>query len=108
MNRLTIKNNLIQALSEIYEEGEARSIARIVFEDIFPITVDFSVEHQEQLNTIQARLLAGEPIQYVLGQADFFGLKLEVDPAVLIPRQETEELVALVIENNGRRFQGKI
>lgn len=110
MNRLTIKNNFVQALSSIYEKGEAKSIARIVFEDVFPITklVDFSQANQEQLNEIQARLLAGEPVQYILEQADFYGLKLKVSPAVLIPRQETEELVALIVEHCGKRFTGRI
>ncbi|MEN0050382.1 MAG: peptide chain release factor N(5)-glutamine methyltransferase [Bacteroidota bacterium] len=110
MNRLAIKNNFVQALLAIYGEGEARSIARIVMEDVFPITksFDFSQVDQVQLNDIQARLLTGEPVQYVLEQADFYGLKLKVSPAVLIPRQETEELVALVVENCGKGFRGSI
>ncbi|MCC7466480.1 MAG: peptide chain release factor N(5)-glutamine methyltransferase, partial [Saprospiraceae bacterium] len=37
-------------------------------------------------------------VQYILGEADFFGLKFLVNPSVLIPRQETEELVAWVLE----------
>lgn len=44
-----------------------------------------------------ARRLAREPVQYVLGHADFFGLRLLVSPAVLIPRPETEELVEDVL-----------
>ncbi|MFN3597415.1 MAG: peptide chain release factor N(5)-glutamine methyltransferase [Rubricoccaceae bacterium] len=44
-----------------------------------------------------ARRLAREPVQYVLGHADFFGLRLYVSPAVLIPRPETEELVEDVL-----------
>ena len=39
------------------------------------------------------RRIRGEPLQYVLGHADFFGLRLAVTPAVLIPRSETEEVV---------------
>ncbi|MBL7806752.1 MAG: peptide chain release factor N(5)-glutamine methyltransferase, partial [Saprospiraceae bacterium] len=52
----------------------------------------------ELLDRIEARLLQGEPVQYILGEADFFGLKFLVNPSVLIPRQETEELVAWVLE----------
>ena len=44
-----------------------------------------------------ARLAAGEPLQYVLGYADFLGMRLRVTPAVLIPRPETEELCRRVI-----------
>ncbi|WP_434432077.1 peptide chain release factor N(5)-glutamine methyltransferase [Lactiplantibacillus paraplantarum] len=43
------------------------------------------------------RVVAGEPVQYVLGHAPFYGLELQVDPAVLIPRVETEELVDWIL-----------
>ena len=49
-----------------------------------------------QLPALQARLLAHEPLQYVLGTAHFAGMELEVTPATLIPRPETEELVRLI------------
>lgn len=94
--------SLARSLAPRYGAGEAASIARIVAEDVFllkkhparPLTTE-QVAHFEQ---IQSRLISGEPLQYVLGEADFFGLKFRVSPAVLIPRQETEELVAWVLE----------
>ena len=49
-----------------------------------------------QLPHVQARLLTHEPVQYVLSTAHFAGLELDVTPATLIPRPETEELVQLV------------
>ncbi len=55
---------------------------------------------EESLPVLQAaleRLMAGEPVQYVLGYADFLGMRLRVTPAVLIPRPETEELCRRVI-----------
>jgi release factor glutamine methyltransferase len=94
---------LSEDLTPLYGEGEARSIARIVIQDAFKAW-DFhsflctTQEQTSQLEQISNQLLQGEPVQYVLGQADFFGLKFKVTPAVLIPRQETEELVAAVLE----------
>ncbi len=46
-----------------------------------------------------ARLEQGEPVQYVLGSAPFMGMNLQVSPAVLIPRQETEEVVRQAMDN---------
>jgi len=99
------------AIGEIYSSREAESIARITFEDAFQIrnfesSNEFSEENFARLQGIQSRLLQREPIQYILGQADFYGLKFKVNPAVLIPRQETEELVHWVLEtakNEGKK-----
>lgn len=95
---------LQQALQSIYGEREAFAMSRIIFEDVFNIRNllrkdIFSEKAQHQLAHIQKRLLTQEPLQYVLGQADFYGLKLEVNPAVLIPRPETEELVYWILED---------
>lgn len=86
---------LAERLAPRYGPGEARAIARIVFEDVFEKGRAFQ---SQKFQEIMARLVAGEPVQYVLGEADFFGLKFKVGPAVLIPRQETEELVAWTLE----------
>lgn len=93
---------LVADLSPRYGAGEARSIARLVFEDAFgtrrPEEKVFSEAEEKRFLDIRQRLLLGEPVQYVLGEADFFGLKFMVNPSVLIPRQETEELVAWVLD----------
>ena len=105
---------LRESLLAVYEEGEASSIARIVFEDAFGIRNTgredrLSSQQLMHLSRIESRLLTHEPVQYILGKADFYGLKFTVNSAVLIPRQETEELVHWVLETIGRdgRWVGK-
>lgn len=94
---------LIQVLTPANGAGEARSITRLLFEDL----LDWKLgrrdrplsEQQIQLyEDAKSRLLAGEPLQYISGRADFYGLVLKVTPAVLIPRPETEELVEWVLD----------
>jgi len=56
----------------------------------------FTREQSEKVKSVVQRLKNHEPLQYILEEAFFFGLKLRVTPAVLIPRPETEELADLV------------
>ncbi|NRR32217.1 peptide chain release factor N(5)-glutamine methyltransferase [Oxalobacteraceae bacterium] len=55
-------------------------------------------EEAQRLSALLARRLAGEPIAYIVGQREFFGLPFEVAPGVLIPRPDTELLVELALE----------
>ncbi len=96
---------IMTEIMELYEIDEAVSIAAIVLEDAFGIKLEdvsntqaLSEEDQIQLNTIIDRLLTNEPVQYVVGKSIFYGFPFKVNPNVLIPRQETEELAAWVLE----------
>ncbi|MEZ4928192.1 MAG: peptide chain release factor N(5)-glutamine methyltransferase [Saprospiraceae bacterium] len=94
-----------------YGLGEAASISRIFLEDRFHWKRgerEMTPTELEILENDSTRLEAGVPIQYVLGQADFFGLKFKVDEKVLIPRQETELLVAEIMKHVGKGKQPQI
>ena len=91
-----------------YDAGEATAIARWVFESRFHYTRldycldkdrNFSKEEREDFENIVSRLLENEPVQYILGQAEFCNHTFEVNPHVLIPRPETEELVYWLAED---------
>lgn len=92
-------------LATIYEEREALNIATIIFEDAFGIhfanlKLAFDIPKQVELSRITTQLLKHRPWQYVLQQADFYGLKFKMNNQVLIPRPETEELVQEIINNH--------
>lgn len=104
-----LSHQFSDALQPLYEEAEIRGIFRMYAEKkwhlpahLLYLNIHDSVDAQRQAETISdlQRLKAGEPIQYVIGVTDFYGLELVVNPSVLIPRPETEELVNLIIYEN--------
>lgn len=65
-------------------------------------------EQFEAARAIAEKMKDGAPLQYALGSTEFFGIRLGVDPAVLIPRPETEELAEKVIEEVRSRGGGRV
>lgn len=85
-----------------YDARESSIIARYLIEDLFSKSFhsDELLNHSEveALENTALRLQKNEPWQYIGGVADFYGLKFNVNPSVLIPRPETEELAYLAID----------
>lgn len=103
-----LENHLKTSLSTIYEEPEASAIAGQVAGHLLGLDRLGRSRQRDQAvapATLQKaqnlldRLLRHEPLQYVLQTVHFFGFDLYVNPAVLIPRPETEELVDLIIKD---------
>lgn len=65
-------------------------------------------EQFEAAKKIAEKMKDGAPLQYALGNAEFYGIRLAVNPAVLIPRPETEELAEKVIEETKKRGGAKV
>ena len=97
-----------QSLTARYDVGEARAVARMVLEVGFGMSMaqllcdglsNLSEAELLRLSEMQQRLLKGEPVQYVLGVADFGPRQFRVAPGVLIPRPETYELCEEIVKD---------
>jgi len=111
MNLRALFKHYVRALSSIYPDSEARILVMWIFEAYLFVSRK-DVLNNTPINTIPealerafTKLMAGEPIQYVLGKAPFYGRYFKVGPGVLIPRNETEELVQLIVRNHKRKMK---
>jgi release factor glutamine methyltransferase len=101
----------VNALIPDYGEDEARQISKMLLLDLLDMSFEkimideeapLDAARRERLTNAMAQLNRHAPIQYVLGKAHFFGRDFFVNNHVLIPRQETEELINEILVDNKR------
>jgi release factor glutamine methyltransferase len=111
-----IKPYLEKELAAIYLREEINALSSIIIKTVFGISrlhvlasPDEHVTRKQvqRIITIAGELKTGKPLQYILGETSFYNCIIRVNPDVLIPRPETEELVDMIIKEN-RGFRGTI
>ncbi len=107
-----VRRRLRDLLTPEYGAGEAEAMTRLIFSALKGWSVTDLLIHADtrlsdfiisEIESILKRLGEGEPIQYILGKARFYGMDFSVNQAVLIPRPETEELVDTIVRENADR-----
>ncbi len=117
MNIRDYKIKFAHQLSSLYDKEEIESLFYLILEDLRNISkidlalqpnLEFSEKEYQKIDFYLQELELQKPIQYILGSSHFLGLKLKVNPDVLIPRPETEELVDWIIKDNQTNANLKI
>lgn len=111
-----IRNQFRQELKLLYSLPEIDSIFKMIVQSCMNLSpsgmmtqLDKTIDPviTEKMLEYLNRLTKNEPVQYVIGVCEFYGMPFKVNPSVLIPRQESEELVRWIVEEN-RNLKGKI
>ncbi|MBU0488247.1 MAG: peptide chain release factor N(5)-glutamine methyltransferase [Bacteroidetes bacterium] len=112
-NIRSLRKVFISELAPLYPENECRSMFAIVVEFVLGLNrtqqaisndENIAVHDTTRLLAVLTELKTGKPIQYITGTTEFCGLQLEVNPDVLIPRQETEECIMHLVANYGEKI----
>jgi len=104
MTRKELYQYCFEGISNIHSDGEASAMSKLLAEKLgwkpAKLKDDMVVENEEIefINEAISRISKHEPIQYITGNAWFCNMLFDVNPSVLIPRPETEELVAEAIK----------
>jgi len=106
---LNVIQKIKDSLSGIYDDNEITSLTRLVIEHATGLSLPLylsdksrkiSPDQELNIDKILSRLVCYEPVQYIFGETEFYGLPFVVNKNVLIPRPETEELVELIISQH--------
>lgn len=110
-----LKKHFSDSLSEVYTDSESAFIFQIFAEDILGLNnfqqrqsadLELSDENENRFQQIISELKTGKPYLQILGETEFYGMKIFVDENVLIPRPETEELLEIAIKKiRNARFE---
>ena len=113
MNLKQIKEIFLKELSQIYDKEEIERFFFMLLENFHQMkridyvlhsTLEIEKENTEKWNSALENLKQQKPIQYIINEAEFYGLPFYVNEFTLIPRPETEELVDWIIKDENKRL----